>query len=179
MRKVISIFFLSLFLLYQVGYLGYYWFSAHQINEKWMSHVDVTPDMKHVSIPIELPYWTNQSEYRITHGKININGELYRKVMQKYENNAIHLIVAKDSDTAKLNQSISDWVKAMSDSEQSSSDNGKADLLKSIKDYIPRTSFSEFNSIAQNNAIDQSFTVSDEKMLPGIITDTHTPPPQA
>lgn len=179
MRKVISIFFLTLFLLYQVGYLGYYWFSTHQINQKWMSHVEITPDMKHVSIPISLPYWTDQTEYRITQGKININGELYRKVMQKYENNAIHLIVAKDSDTEKLNQSISDWVQAMSDSEKSSSSNGKADLIKSIKDYIPRTNISEFNCLSMIGTIDQIYPISNDNAPSSLFADCLTPPPQA
>lgn len=134
MRKAISIFFLGLFLLYHVGYLGYYWYSAQQINDQWMAHVEVTPDMKHVSIPITLPYWNDQSNYRVTHGKIMINGKLYRKVMQKYERDAIHLIVAEDSKTERLNQNIADWVKSMTDAE--SNTNGKADFIKSVaKDY--------------------------------------------
>ena len=136
MRKAFSIFFLALFLLYQVGYLGYYWFSSHQINQKWMSQVEITPDMKHVSIPISLPYWTSQSDYRVTHGKININGVPYRKVMQKYDEEAIHLIVAKDTETENLNQSIADWVRAMTDSESSSND-GKTELLKYNSRRLP------------------------------------------
>ena len=56
--------------MYQVGYLGYYWYSTERIEDKWMSHVEITPDMKHVSIPVSLPYWNSQQEYRVTHGKI-------------------------------------------------------------------------------------------------------------
>ena len=121
--------------MYQVGYLGYYWYSTERIEDKWMSHVEITPDMKHVSIAVSLPYWNNQQEYRVTHGKIIINGEVYRKVLQKYANEAIHLIIAKDTDTEKLNLSIADWVRGMSDGE--SPNQGKSDLTKSvIKEYV-------------------------------------------
>ena len=52
MKRLIALGFLTLFLLYHIGYLGYYWYSMKQINEEWLVRVDVTPDMKHISIPI-------------------------------------------------------------------------------------------------------------------------------
>ncbi|WP_159584273.1 hypothetical protein [Marinoscillum sp. 108] len=138
MKRLIALGFLTLFLLYHIGYLGYYWYSMKQINEEWLVRVDVTPDMKHISIPITLPYWSDQSEYRPSHGSITINGKQYRTVLEKYSQDAIHLIVAEDYAVQELNQSISDWIKMMntSDSEHS----GKVNLLKSIaKDYLADT----------------------------------------
>ncbi len=176
MRKAFSIFFLCLFLLYQVGYLGYYWYSARQIDNKWMSDVEITPDMQHFSIPIALPYWTSQSEYRVTTGKIVINGTLYRKVMQKYAMDAIHLIVAKDRDTEKLNHSIADWVRAMSNGE-SNNKNG-ADLLKSvIKEYMP-----ESNNIWSASRISfllhPNFGMRALVRVKSLYREVTTPPPQ-
>lgn len=139
MRKSLSIFFLSLFLLYHVGYLGYYWYSARKIDDQWLGKVEITPDMKHVTIPVDLPYWSNQEAYQPTHGKININGKRYRKVFQKYDSNKIHLLLAEDRASEQLERSIADWVRMMTDTETPES--GKADLLKSaIKEYVPNQS---------------------------------------
>lgn len=84
MKNIISIFFLTLFLLYQVGYLGFYWISLKQTNQEWLGKVEYTGVTKKVSISITLPYWNDQSEYRPTSGSITIGGKVYRKFMQKY-----------------------------------------------------------------------------------------------
>lgn len=134
MKRLIALFFLSLFLLYHVGYLGYYWYSARQINERWLVQVEVTPDMKHVSIPIALPYWT-ETEYRPAHGTITIDGKQYRAVMEKYSKDALHLILAEDHAAQKLDQSISEWIKMMNATNSESSN--EVNFLKSVaKDYL-------------------------------------------
>lgn len=142
-----------------------------------MAHVEITPDMKHVSIPISLPYWTAQSEYRVTNGKIVINGSVYRKVMQKYDQEAIHLIVAKDTDTEKLNHSIADWVRAMSDGEANSE--GGSDLIKSaVKDYVP-VAASSWSSEQIALTLDKTFGVQPTVALSSRCSEVTTPPPQA
>lgn len=178
-RKVTSIFFLCLFLLYQVGYLGYYWYSHQKINDKWNDYVTVTPDMKHVTIPVSLPYWNSQSEYQATHGKIIINGDPYRKVMQKYDHDAIHLIVAKDQETTRLNQNISDWIQAMSDGENSNQ-HGESSLLKSaVKDYTNK----QVMPVTFNQdllAIKTAWSFSFDEATPAQrFATVNTPPPQA
>lgn len=175
MRKATAIFFLALFLLYHVGYLGYYWYSAQQIDEQWLAHVEITPDMKHVSIPITLPYWNDQSTYRVAHGKINIDGKVYRKVMQKYEKDAIHLILAEDRKTAALHGHIADWVQAMSDSETPV--NGKSEILISIaKDYtldnLLWVTMSTVSTLENNHCLEAP------RSLSIVFGEVSTPPPQ-
>lgn len=140
-----------------------------------MAHVEVTPDMKHVAIPITLPYWNDQSNYRVTHGKIMIDGKLYRKVLQKYEQDAIHLIVAEDSQTERLNNTIADWVRAMSDSESSSND--KADLIKSAaKDYTLYQQLTYSKSLIL--LAEQSFGTHPASNTLETYPELNTPPPR-
>lgn len=173
LRRSLSIFFLVLFLLYQVGFLAYYWYSAEQINEQWLSLVEITPDMKHVTIPVALPYWNNQDEYQPTHGKININGKLYRKVFQKYYMNEIHLIIAEDLATAQLQRSVADWVRMMTDMPN----NGKSSLLKSVtKEYIcdEDVFLSEPPIVIEEKGLTSMYIASEGK----VFAEKHTPPPQ-
>lgn len=173
MKKIISIFFLTLFLLYHVGYLGFYWLSLEQINQEWLSRVEYTGLTKKVSIPITLPYWNDQSEYRSASGSITIDGVVYRKVMQKYSRDALHLILVQDTLTQNLNKSIADWVQAMSDTNP---DNNSNKILKSIaKDYLLVESVSPG---------EPGYTYKSEKyfsyitIFHSLAQDVITPPPQ-
>jgi len=164
-----------LFLMYHIGYLGYYWYSIEQINEQWLVQVEVTPNMKHVTIPITLPYWSD-TDYRPAHGTINIDGKQYRTVLEKYDKDAIHLIVAEDKAVAELNASISDWLKAMNSADSDSPLSNKANFLKSVaKDYLGLEQIVLPEDFWKQE--DTSYYVSNE----GIISrpnDVITPPPQ-
>lgn len=132
MRKTIAIFFLTLFLLYHVGYLGYYWYSLKQIDYKYQSLINYDGPAMRISVPITLPYWNDQGSFRPTHGKMVIDGKVYRKVLQKYAQDAIHLVLVEDRLTEKLNNSLADWLNTMNGA------NSEQSVLKSVvKDYIP------------------------------------------
>lgn len=177
MKRGIAIFFLALFLMYHIGYLGYYWYSVQELNDQWVSHVEITQDMKHVTIPIALPYWT-ETEYRPSHGTINIDGKQYRTVMEKYSKDAIHLIVAQDRGTEQLRQHIADWIKMMNTADSDHSGSSKANFLKSVsKDYL---NFLEINLQEDFWEIkNTSYNYIFSERLANRSLDVITPPPQA
>ena len=120
--------------MYHVGYLGYYWVSQQQINQKWLESVEYTGQVKEVSIPMSLPYWRSQNEYEYTNGKFTWEGKLYRKVKQKYSDGALHIILIEDHLTQELNQSVSEWIKSITDTKNDNS--GKTTVKSFVKDYI-------------------------------------------
>ncbi|MEP4534923.1 MAG: hypothetical protein ABJ004_17650 [Cyclobacteriaceae bacterium] len=135
MKRVGSILLLILFLAIHVGHLGYYWYGLKKIDNQWLEHVEVHSELTHITVPVTLPYWNTQSEYKSTYGSITIEGKKYRKVYQKYDSNGLHLLLAEDYRTLALKQSISDWIQMTTDTE-SSSGNSTSDLIKTLsKEY--------------------------------------------
>lgn len=135
LRKIASIFFLALFLVYHVGYIGFYWLSKTQIDAEWRAQDEYTGVMKKVSIPVAFPYMPDRDEYVATEGTINIDGKVYRKVLHKYTNNTIHLVLVEDHLSEKLNQSFDDWINSMTGTDTNPS--GKSSLIKSlVKEYF-------------------------------------------
>lgn len=176
MRKLAAIFFLSLFLVYHVGYIGFYWLSVKQIARQWQAQAEYHEGaLKKIAIPVALPYMPDQPEYRATHGTITIDGKIYRKVMHKYVQNTIHLLVAEDHLSENLNQSFEDWINSMTGTQNNSSE--KSTLLKSlIKSY-----FAPGNHLALTPEISTSgenhfYYLAKSYSL---ALDIDTPPPQA
>lgn len=170
MRKVASIFFLTLFLLYHVGYLGFYWFSLKKIDYKYQTLVNFEGPVKRISIPITLPYWNDQSEYRTAQGKINLDGKIYRKVLQKYAQDAVHLVLVEDKLTEKLNTSLADWLDTMNGTSNEKS------LLKSVvKDFLPTEDPYDYGS--PFSLVDQRYFSYNYYLLERS-SDVITPPPQ-
>lgn len=130
--------------------------------------------MKHVSIPISLPYWT-ETNYRPSQGTINIEGIKYRKVMERYADDAIHLLVLEDKASAKLTAEMADWVKAMSSSESDTS--GKINFLNAIaKDYLSMTEIAIPENTFLLNPIEYFFY---QDGLSTRSLEINSPPPQA
>lgn len=170
MRKIIAIFFLSLFLLYHVGYIGYYWYSLKQIDLKYRSLVSYDGPVHRISIPISLPYWNDQQSYAPTYGKLVIDGKIYRKVLQKYAKDAIHLVLVEDRLTKKLNHSLADWLNTMNGA------NSEQSVMKSVvKDFLFTDDL--YFCAASCELADQQYFSYHYKLL-NRSSDVITPPPQ-
>lgn len=136
--------------------------------------MEISPDMKLVSIPISLPYWTETS-YRPSQGTLNIDGVTYRKVMEKYSNDSIHILVLEDKASDKLTADMADWVKSMSSTESDTS--GKINFLNSIaKDYLSLAEVVIPENTFSLNSIEYFFF---QEGLSTRILEINAPPPQA
>lgn len=136
--------------------------------------VEYSGQLKKISIPVNVPYMPDQNEYISTDGSITIDGKIYRKVMHKYSENMVHLIVVEDRLSENLNKSFDDWINSMMGTQSNKSE--KTTLIKSlIKDYIGE---------AKNLALAPGFNFLDEKYFFYITNfyslslDIDTPPPQ-
>lgn len=135
MKRFYSIFFLILFLLYHVGYIGVYWLAANQIDDYWNSPSNFKGQVKKISIPMALPYWGDHEDYRPTDGTFEWEGKTYRKVLRKYAQDTVHLILIEDKLTAQLDKSIKEWIQLSTES--TSDENSKTTFLKTFaKDYV-------------------------------------------
>lgn len=161
-------------MLYHVGYIGFYLLSLRQIENKWKATSEYSEDLKKISIPVTLPYMPDQNEYVAIDGSISIDGSIYRKVMHKYSQDTVHLILASDRLSENLNQSFNDWINSMTGTETNQSN--KSSLIKSlIKEYFPETT---------PLALSLGFRYLDQKYFfyitkhYSLSLDIDTPPPQ-
>lgn len=114
MRKPAAIVLLFVFFLYQLGYYGFYLALTHQLDQQW--HTKVYEDnltgekLLHASIPLSIPYQPDQTEYKPVSAKLEIDGNYYRIVRQKYVQDTLHVIYINDTVQKELKQSFNDWL---------------------------------------------------------------------
>jgi hypothetical protein len=90
-----------------------------------------------LKIPMTIPYQLNsKTEYQRVDGEIEHNGEFFRLVKQKLENDTLYMICIKDRASTRINKVLSDYVETFTDKPIQSSSNGKF-FNGFIKDYLP------------------------------------------
>lgn len=109
-KKLVTISLILLFILYQIGFVAVYWVTKTQIDNHWHGTVSYDQPLKKVSIPLSVPYWTDQENYRPVDGLLELDGIPYRKVLQKYEKDTIHVLVVRDTMTEKLEDVTRDLI---------------------------------------------------------------------
>ncbi len=140
MKRIGVILLLVLFLIIHVGHIGYYWYGLKKIDQYWQEGTELTENLKHLIVPINIPYRNNDKEYRPGQGSIRHEGIKYRIVYEKYDDQGLHILLAQDYSTQRLTREISDWVNMTTDGDMPA-DGSRAGLVKSlIKDYIFRDS---------------------------------------
>lgn len=114
MRKLAAILLLIVFFLYHLGYYGFYLALSHQLDQQWHAKAyedDLTgEELLHASIPLSIPYQPNQSEYKPVSSKLEIDGNYYRIVKQKYVQDTLHVIYINDTLQKELKQSVNEWL---------------------------------------------------------------------
>lgn len=140
MKRAGAILLLLLFLTIHVGHLGYYWYGLKQIDRYWQQDAELTQDLKHLIVPIIIPYRNNDTAFRKGRGSILLEGVTYRIIYEKYDNKGLHILLAQDHSAQKLTREVSDWVNMTTDGEKSAAGH-RADLVKHLmKDYLFRSS---------------------------------------
>lgn len=137
MKKICSIFLVCLLLLNVLGYYGVF------LGLKYRNTVDLTQRLDAedyatsetvtIKVPLAIPYYMD-TEFERIDGEIEHQGEFYRLVKQKLENDTLHIICIRDVKGKRLKQALADYVKTFS---HHSSDEPLKTVPGFIKDYIP------------------------------------------
>lgn len=126
MRRFVAIVLLFVFLLYHIGYYGFYLITSYQLDNHW--HVKTYQDkleeevLLHAAIPLAVPYQSNQTEYVPASGKVEVDGNFYRLVRQRYANDTLHVIYVPDILQKELQQSVDKWLSTIIPIPQSDAD---------------------------------------------------------
>lgn len=126
MRRFAAIVLLFVFLLYHIGYYGFYLLASYQLDNHW--HAKTYQDeldeenLLYTAIPLAVPYQVNQTEYVPASGKVEVEGDFYRVVRQRYANDTLHVIYVPDILQIELQQSVDKWLSTIIPIPQSDAD---------------------------------------------------------
>lgn len=177
MKRGTAIFFTFIFLLNVIGYYGIYLGMIHKANVKTDRAIDEdTYDRSQtvtVKIPLSLPYPTQNAFERIS-GDFEHNGQYYKLVQQKYENDTLFVVCLKDNEKKQALAVLQDIVKQSTD--QSPTNQTTKSLVGLLKDYNPVTEEIVIQSPVILDGIMPSARVTDKKLL-SLELSVPTPPP--
>ncbi|MCS6973536.1 MAG: hypothetical protein N2044_06635 [Cyclobacteriaceae bacterium] len=140
MRKVFVIFLLALFLFYTGGYYLFYFAIKHhrdvKLSRLFDSGLPESASTVTLKIPLTLPYPIHTSGFERINGEFEFDGEFYKMVKHKLENDTLHIVCYKDVQAKRLSSALNDIARFSSDLPASSSA-PFAFFIKLLKDYEP------------------------------------------
>lgn len=176
MKKASTIFLLIVFLIYQAGFYLFYLTLKHHNEEVWQGNLNLK-DLKsriiEKSIPITFAYQPDQTEFLSVMKSIEVNGQYYRVIMQRYAKDTLHVFYMVDDQRQNLHASLRDWVDTIS--QQSAQDKNSVVKDGLEKNYLPNEILVALtNSFIDNECYKFNY---DSELLQNPI-DTLKPPPK-
>ncbi len=89
-----------------------------------------------IKVAVSIPYMSDQSEFERVEGKFEHQGNLYRKVKQRYAKDTLTLICVKDAEHKHIDRIFSDYAKIFADAAPGNRTTSKI-TLNFLKDYLP------------------------------------------
>jgi hypothetical protein len=137
LKRLLSIFFLTIFLFNVGGYYVVFWGLQYQANKVVQKQLDTgtyaSSDEVTLSIPLTLPYPIYEEGFTRVNGSFEYQGTQYKLVKQKMENDKLIVVCIKDEKSTNLNNTLSNVAKAAHN--QKSSKEAMSLLAKLIKEF--------------------------------------------
>jgi hypothetical protein len=138
LKKIFSIFLLVVFLFNVGGYYLVFVALRFQANVELTKRLDADDysreDLVELRLPVSLPYPLQENDFQRVDGKFEHNGQFYRLVKQKLENDVLIVICIKDKKEKQLDETMKDYSKLANDI-PSSSKKSQNILSKLLKDF--------------------------------------------
>lgn len=145
--------------MYHFGYYVFYFSYDQHLERKWMdviySENSILAQETLIEIPFTAPYISNQEEFNPTNTSYEKDGQFFRAIKQRYQNDTLQVIVVRDIARGMLYSTFKRWVSFLIDDEFPQEHNGKTIISLLVKDYLhPVPYFFEFfASIISNSKI--------------------------
>jgi len=181
MKKLISILLLTVF-AFNIG--GYYLafkalqVTAHQVLIEKINNEEYSEELTvELKVPLALPYSTTpSSEYKRVNGRFEYEGDVYKLVKQRLQNDTLYVVCIKDHEEKKLINDFKEYAQKAQDTGSNSKKESGTSSKQIIKDYFG-------NGIQLPNdrwivSTAKYFFANSAKQVT-LLRDVPTPPPQA
>jgi hypothetical protein len=140
MRKTAS-FALILILLFNVAgyygiFLGFHYTHTNQLVQRLDNAEYDASQTVTIKIPIAIPYAPGATEFERVDGSFEHNGESYRLVKQKLQNDTLYMVCIKDTGSNRIKHALADYVKTFTDKPVNAKHSGKV-ATTIIQDFLP------------------------------------------
>lgn len=89
-----------------------------------------------IEIPLSAPYMANQEDFRPTNTSFEKDGQFFRAIKQRYQNDTLQVIVVPDTARGVLTNTVKKWISHLTDDEIPQDQNSKTVISLLVKDYI-------------------------------------------
>lgn len=148
MKRILSFTLLLIFLFNVVGYYGVYHFARRQLNAALLNRLDAEAYTEKetftLKLPLAIPYAVNNGGYQRVDGSFRYNGEIFKLVKQKFEQDTLYIVCIRDHEEEKLSTLMADFVKASND--VATSTNSLKLLSCFAKDYVTTSELESIQS---------------------------------
>lgn len=179
LKKIASILLIFVFLFNVIGHYAVYAGMLYQAHAETNLKIDNNDYDRSetiiIKIPLTLPYPIQSEFMRIT-GDFEFQGEFYKLVEQKYENDSVYVVCLKNLAEKRALKVMTDFVKQSADQSSLPHQNSKASLA-GLKDY--NTVMEKITlPVRESITIAKTFTSINDK--PNMLEfPVPTPPPNA
>ncbi len=159
-RQIATILLLCLFVFNIIGYRLIVTFSMAKADTNLQIALDNKTynqaDLFLVKIPINLPYQNNWTSFERIDGEVNFEGETYRFVQRKVENDTMYLQCIRHAEKINIQQKANDIFGKTTDiasnnSSKKSSSNQPTVIKNMVEDFI--NDDNQWQSLSFNNSI--------------------------
>jgi len=131
-----------LVLLNVLGYYGVFMGLEYQNNRAMLKMLDAGmydgEDEVTIKIPVSIPYLIDAEHFERVDGTFEHQGQVYRKVKQRYSQDTLYMVCVKDHRGTHLQHALTSYVKTFSDRPVDHKPSTKISL-SFIKEYFHRS----------------------------------------
>jgi hypothetical protein len=124
MKQALSIVLLFIFLFNLVGYYGIHWLLLRHHHTETLRKLDANDftefETVTLRVPLTVPYPMAQPGYERVNGAFEYQGQHYKLVQQKLENDTLYVVCIRDAHETRLQNSLNDFIKTSSENPSTS-----------------------------------------------------------
>ena len=114
MKRAVSIILLLVFLFNVGGYYLVFWGLRFQTDKELSRRLDANlydqEETLQIKIPLSLPYPIYGQDFERVNGAFEHNGEFFKLIKQRYENDTLYVVCIRDRETRQLVNTMEDYV---------------------------------------------------------------------
>ena len=179
MKNAAAIALLFCFVLFHFGYYAVYLTANVSLERNWMDQIygeqQIQLEEQILEIPLNAPYLTNQEDFQATNTRFELEGNYYRAIKQRYQNDTLQVVYVPDTARKVLDVSVKKWISALAE-DQLPQDQETGNLgMKFAKDYLG-TGLLSFEGMSAPKFKTEIGFIFSTYLSPSFNLDT--PPPQ-